>query len=314
MWHEVVVHKNTFRDCVKYHHLRLVPRRKRRHLVVQNPIILHDNARSPTAAAVKDLLRRWQWKILEHPPYSPDMSQYDYDLSAKVKEQLRKVINKGGDYIEGTFTALGIALYRPSFLRSVELPRAATKAKGHKHRVRHTRRCCYVRRAANTNHRKQDYKAAAMSRMCEFEGESFISERLAQRWLQRFYNGEGDIEALQIPERPKNPFLERIRKRRVTSRRRLAQSCFRCGHHAFRLAHQGPTMGCIMCKPRIRYQKERNLVASTSLGPKLHAEHIDLPAWVAVPHLPMFGKSSSGCRRGRKEVHPAAHLVLLFVY
>ncbi|KAJ4432752.1 hypothetical protein ANN_21390 [Periplaneta americana] len=42
-------------------------------LVVQNPIILHDIARSHTAAAVKDLLHRWQWEILEHPPYSPDM-------------------------------------------------------------------------------------------------------------------------------------------------------------------------------------------------------------------------------------------------
>ena len=52
---------------------------RRRHLVVQNPIILHDNARSHIAA-VTDLLRRWQSKILEHPPYSPDMSPYDYDL------------------------------------------------------------------------------------------------------------------------------------------------------------------------------------------------------------------------------------------
>ncbi|KAJ4435811.1 hypothetical protein ANN_18430 [Periplaneta americana] len=55
------------------HHLRPALRRKRRHLGVQNPIILHDNAKSHTAAAVKDLLRRWQWEILEHPPYSPDM-------------------------------------------------------------------------------------------------------------------------------------------------------------------------------------------------------------------------------------------------
>ena len=31
-------------------------------------------------------LRRWQWKILVHPPYSPDMSPCDYDLFAKVKE------------------------------------------------------------------------------------------------------------------------------------------------------------------------------------------------------------------------------------
>ena len=89
---------------------------------------------------ITDLLRRWQWEILEHPPYSPDMSPCDYDLFAKVKEPLRgtryntrdelihaiewsmrninkdgradgvrcllniwqKVINKGIDYIEGT--------------------------------------------------------------------------------------------------------------------------------------------------------------------------------------------------------------------
>ncbi|KAJ4448785.1 hypothetical protein ANN_00176 [Periplaneta americana] len=48
------------------HHLRPALRRKRRHLVVQNPIILHD--------AVKDLLRRWQWETLEHPP--PNINVY----------------------------------------------------------------------------------------------------------------------------------------------------------------------------------------------------------------------------------------------
>ena len=59
-----------------------------RYLIVQNPIILHDNAKSHTAA-VMDLLRRWQWEILEHPPYSPDISPCDYDLFAKEKEPLR---------------------------------------------------------------------------------------------------------------------------------------------------------------------------------------------------------------------------------
>ena len=66
------------------HHLHPTLRRKRRHLMVLNPIILHDNVRSHSAASVTDLLRRWQWKILEHPPYPPDMSPCDYDLFAKV--------------------------------------------------------------------------------------------------------------------------------------------------------------------------------------------------------------------------------------
>ena len=59
-------------------------------MVVQNPIILHDNARSHTAA-VKDLLCRWQWNILEHPPYSPDMSPWDYDLFTKLKDPLQGI-------------------------------------------------------------------------------------------------------------------------------------------------------------------------------------------------------------------------------
>ena len=97
-------------------------------LCVQNPIILHNNARSHTAAAVTNLLRHWQWKILEYPVYSPDMNPCNYNLFAKVKKPRKwpsttllvldkdghtdgvqhlpniwqKVINNGGSYIEGT--------------------------------------------------------------------------------------------------------------------------------------------------------------------------------------------------------------------
>ena len=46
---------------------------------------------SHTAAAVTDLLRLWQWEILEHPPYSLHVSSCDYDLFAKVKEPLRGI-------------------------------------------------------------------------------------------------------------------------------------------------------------------------------------------------------------------------------
>ena len=56
---------------------------------VRKFVILHDNARSHTAAAVTDPMGRTQWEMLEHPPYSPNMSPCDYDLFAKVKEPLR---------------------------------------------------------------------------------------------------------------------------------------------------------------------------------------------------------------------------------
>jgi transposase len=51
--------------------------------------LLHDNSRANTADAVEDLLRRWRWEILEHPPYSPDMNPDDYDSFAIMKEPLR---------------------------------------------------------------------------------------------------------------------------------------------------------------------------------------------------------------------------------
>ena len=84
-------------------YLRLALRRKRRHLVVQNPIILHDNARSHTTAAVKDLLGHWQREILEHLLYWPDMSPCDYDLFAKVKEPLRGTRYNTGHAIGRSF-------------------------------------------------------------------------------------------------------------------------------------------------------------------------------------------------------------------
>ncbi|PSN56149.1 hypothetical protein C0J52_03342, partial [Blattella germanica] len=48
-----------------------------------------DNARAHEAVAVTDLLLRWGWEVLYHPPYSPDLSPCDYDLFPKMKEPLR---------------------------------------------------------------------------------------------------------------------------------------------------------------------------------------------------------------------------------
>ena len=68
-------------------HLRRAVRRKQPQL--QNMIILHDNATTHKAICVRDLLRRWRWEVLEHPPYSPDLSTCDYDLIPKLTAPLR---------------------------------------------------------------------------------------------------------------------------------------------------------------------------------------------------------------------------------
>ena len=56
---------------------------------LQNVIIMHDDATPHKAICVRDLLRRWRWEVLEHPPYSPDLSPCNYDLIPKLKAPLR---------------------------------------------------------------------------------------------------------------------------------------------------------------------------------------------------------------------------------
>ena len=71
--------------------LRPAIRRKRPELLQVTPLILHDNATPHKAGVVRDVFERYQWEVLKHPPYSPDLSPPDFDLFPKVKEPLRGV-------------------------------------------------------------------------------------------------------------------------------------------------------------------------------------------------------------------------------
>ncbi|GBM48777.1 hypothetical protein AVEN_24963-1 [Araneus ventricosus] len=63
---------------------------KRSRLLQDNlPILLHDNAHCPVARNVTNILRRWHWEVLEHPPYSHDINPCDFDLLPQLKEPLR---------------------------------------------------------------------------------------------------------------------------------------------------------------------------------------------------------------------------------
>jgi len=54
-------------------------------LLENGVLILRDNARPQLGKDVRELLDRYSWEVLPHPPYSPDMSPPDFDLFPKLK-------------------------------------------------------------------------------------------------------------------------------------------------------------------------------------------------------------------------------------
>ena len=54
-------------------------------LLENSVLILHDNAQPHLGKDVHELLDRYNWEVLSHPPYNPDMSPLDFDLFPKLK-------------------------------------------------------------------------------------------------------------------------------------------------------------------------------------------------------------------------------------
>jgi len=54
-------------------------------LLENGVLILHDNSWPHIGKVVRELLDRYSWEVLPHPPYSPDMSPPDFDLFPKLK-------------------------------------------------------------------------------------------------------------------------------------------------------------------------------------------------------------------------------------
>jgi len=60
-------------------------------LLENGVLILRDNARPHIGKVLRELLDRYSWEVLPHPPYSPDMSPADFDLFPKLKINMRGV-------------------------------------------------------------------------------------------------------------------------------------------------------------------------------------------------------------------------------
>ncbi|KAK8406892.1 hypothetical protein O3P69_007447 [Scylla paramamosain] len=64
-------------------------RNKRRGLLSEGVLLLHDNARPHTAVHTINILQELHFEVLEHPVYSPDLAPSDYHLFGPLKDALR---------------------------------------------------------------------------------------------------------------------------------------------------------------------------------------------------------------------------------
>jgi histone-lysine N-methyltransferase SETMAR len=79
---------NADRYCDTLSRLREAIRRKPPGLLRTGVVLLHDNARPHSANRTRELLRRYHWDVLDHPPYSPDLAPSDFHLFGPLKKYL----------------------------------------------------------------------------------------------------------------------------------------------------------------------------------------------------------------------------------
>ena len=74
--------------CNLLEKVRAAYRSKRRGFPIRDVLLLHDNARPHSAALTQEKLAEMYWTVLEHPPYSPNLSPCDYHMFGPLKEAL----------------------------------------------------------------------------------------------------------------------------------------------------------------------------------------------------------------------------------
>ena len=74
--------------CSLLERLKAAIRTKRRGLLTQGVILLHDNARPHTARLTLETVEQLGLEVLPHPPYSPDLAPSDYHLFGPMKKML----------------------------------------------------------------------------------------------------------------------------------------------------------------------------------------------------------------------------------
>lgn len=80
---ENTINSNSY--CLTLKRLRIAIKNKRSGMVTSGVVLLHDNATPRFVKQTQDLLKSFKWDIVNHPPYSPDLSPCDYHLFGLMK-------------------------------------------------------------------------------------------------------------------------------------------------------------------------------------------------------------------------------------
>ncbi|GFT13131.1 histone-lysine N-methyltransferase SETMAR [Nephila pilipes] len=76
---------NAYRYCQTYENLRRANPNERRGMLTKGMRLHQYNARPQTACLTTDLMNRFGWDTVTHPPYSSDIAPSNYLLSVKGK-------------------------------------------------------------------------------------------------------------------------------------------------------------------------------------------------------------------------------------
>ncbi|GFU66547.1 histone-lysine N-methyltransferase SETMAR [Trichonephila clavipes] len=75
---------------------------KRPELLTKDVLRLHDNARQHVCSVTQTEVNKFKLEMLDHPPYSPDMSPCDFHVLRPLTEHLKEKRFTSDDVLKGT--------------------------------------------------------------------------------------------------------------------------------------------------------------------------------------------------------------------
>jgi len=116
---------NADKYCNQLDQLKAAIAEKRPELANRRGVVFHhDNARPHVALAVRQKLLQFDWDVLPHPPYSPDLAPSDYYLFLSLKNSLRgksfKSISEIKTHLDEYFTSKLQQFWKEGIMRLPE--------------------------------------------------------------------------------------------------------------------------------------------------------------------------------------------------